>query len=241
MNALFTPIDMTDYESTFVSWNEMGTALPIANISLLDPLVEDPLPQKDQLAAIEQIEKRPMIARSANHRDLLETKAFEAEAEDEEDEEEEEDGEEEGEGEGEEGEGEGEGEEAEGDAGEAGDEEEEETYPPEDKYEEAEIEDKYFLHNETLRQKYNEVELDSFMKLLNVKPYRQWQDDTVHHYKLGVHDYEDDSQQLDPHFHLHAEIERKYAERSMVEEFRKGSEVKFSISEKRPAHYNYRF
>lgn len=240
MNALFTPIDMTDYENSFVSWNEMGTALPIANVSLLDPLVEDPLPQKDQLSSIEAIEKRPIIARSSIHRDMLETKALEAEADGDEDEEEEEEGEgEEGEGEeGEEGEGEGEGEEAE---GEAGAEEEEEVYPPEDKYEEAEIEDKYFLHNETLRKKYNEVELDSFMKLLNVKPYRQWQDETVHHHKLGVRNYEDDSQQLDPHFHLHAEIERKYAERSMVEEFRRGAEVKFSISEKRPAHYNYRF
>ena len=38
------------------------------------------------------------------------------------------------------------------------------------------------------------------------------------------------------------EVERKHAERLAVEEFRKGSEVKFQISEtKRPAHYNYRF
>jgi len=92
-----------------------------------------------------------------------------------------------------------------------------------------------------LRNKFNEVELDSFMKLLNVKPHRQWQDDTSHHYKLGTHSYEDESQELDPAVHILGEVERKYAEKIAVEEFRKGAEVKFSISEKRPAHYNYRF
>jgi hypothetical protein len=30
MNALFTPLDMTDYEDTFVGWNEIE-ALPINN------------------------------------------------------------------------------------------------------------------------------------------------------------------------------------------------------------------
>ena len=29
--------------------------------------------------------------------------------------------------------------------------------------------DRYFNHNETLREKFNEVELDSFMKLLNIR------------------------------------------------------------------------
>jgi hypothetical protein len=79
------------------------------------------------------------------------------------------------------------------------------------------------------------------MKLLNVKPHKQWEDTSVHHYKLGVHTYEDDSQQVDPYYHLLGEVERKHAERLMVEEFRKGTEVKFEFAEKRPAHYNYRF
>lgn len=105
----------------------------------------------------------------------------------------------------------------------------------------APFEDSYFYRGENLRNKFNEVELDSFMKLLNVKPFKQWQDTSVHHYKLGTHTYEDDSQHLDPNFHLLGEVERKYAERIAVEEFRKGSEVKFEISEKKPAHYNYRF
>jgi hypothetical protein len=69
--------------------------------------------------------------------------------------------------------------------------EEEESYPPKPKVAHAELEDRYFLHGENLRNKFNEVELDSFMKLLNVKPYKQWEDTSTHHYKLGVHTYED--------------------------------------------------
>lgn len=237
MNALFTPLDMTDYENSFVGFDEVAGTLPLKDVHLLKPVIEEPHPANHALAALETIENRPQYARSRIHRELLETKAAEAEAEAEEEEEEEE-GEEEGE-EGEEGEeAEGEGEE---EAGEEEEEEEEEVWPPEDNIMHVPMEDKYFIHGENLRNKFNEVELDSFMKLLNVKPYKQWQDTTVHHYKLGAHTYEDDSQQLDHHFHILGEVERKHAERYQVEEFRRGTEVKFSISEKRPAHYNYRF
>jgi hypothetical protein len=31
MNALFTPLDMTDYENTFVGYNEVGGAIPFNN------------------------------------------------------------------------------------------------------------------------------------------------------------------------------------------------------------------
>ena len=84
---------------------------------------------------------------------------------------------------------------------------------PDEQIKMADIEDKFFMHNENLRSKYNQVELDSFMKLLNVKPTPQWEDDTTHHYKIGIHVYEDDSQHLDPYFHLLAEVERKAAEK----------------------------
>jgi hypothetical protein len=232
MNALFTPLDMTDYENTFVGFNEIGGALPINNPGLLRPVVEEPWPTNHALVAIETAEKRPMLARSKIHRELLEAKAAEAEAEEEEEEEEEEGEGEEGAEEAE-GEGEGEGEE------EAGPEEEE--YPPKEKIAHAPFEDRYFQRGENLRNKFNEVELDSFMKLLNVKPNKQWQDQSTYHYKLGAHTYEDDSQQLDPNFHLLAEVERRHAEKIAVEEFRRGSEIKFEVSNKRPAHYNYRF
>lgn len=188
MNALFSPLDMTDYESSFVNFNEISGSIPINNYTLLKPMQEEPWPANHALAASETYEKRPMLARNRAHRELLEAKEAEEEEEDEEEEEEEGEGEE---GEGEEGEGEGEGA-AEGE----GEEEEEvvEEWPPKQTVEHVPHEDRYFKHGENLRNKFNEVELDSFIKLLNVKPYKQWEDTSVYHYKLGVHTYEDDSQ-----------------------------------------------
>ena len=149
------------------------------------------------------IEKDPHLARNKTHLELLQAKDAEAEEEAEEEEEEEEG--EEGDEEGEEG-----GEEE--DYGE----EEEEEYDFEG-IEDLKFKERYFNHGEHLRNKFNEVELDSFMRLLNVKPYKQWEDKSVHHYKLGVHTYEDDSQMLDPMFHLLGEVERKHADRLLVE------------------------
>jgi hypothetical protein len=148
------------------------------------------------------MEKRPMLARSNAHKDLLESKIVDDEDEEESLLDEEEGDEEEGE----------EGEDEEAAEEEAGGEEvvEEETWPPKDRIKHIDMEDKYFIHGENLRNKFSEVELDSFMKLLNVKPYKQWEDKSTHHYKLGTHAYEDDSQELDPAFHILGEVERKY-------------------------------
>jgi len=233
MNALFTPLDMTDYENTFVGYNEIGGALPINSPHLLKPVIEEPWPANHALVGIEPVEKPFQWARSKSHRELQENKAAEAEAAADAESEEEE-------GEGEEGEGEGEEEPAEEEEEEGG--VEEVPYPPKERVPHIKMEDKYFQHGENLRNKFNEVELDSFMKLLNVKPHKQWQDTSVHHYKLGAHTYEDDSQHLDPAFHILGEVERKHAEKTAVEEFRKGSEIKFEVNDKkRPANYNYRF
>ena len=151
--------------------------------------------------------------------------AEEEEEEEEEDEEEDDDDEDEDEdGEGEEGEGE-EGDEEE----EEEDEEEGEEDPmavPDDIIKGIDGSDRYFLHNDKLREKFNEVEIDSFMKLLNVNPHVQWEDDSVHHFKVGTHAYEDESQNLDPYFHLIAEVERKHMERQQAMDFRRGSEIK---------------
>lgn len=165
MNALFTPLDMTDYEDNFVGLNEVGGSLPISHINNLRPLVDEPFPAAHMRAANEKMEKRPMRARSMIHRETLETREAEAEAEDEE-EEEEDYGEE---GEGEEGEGEGESDYGAEDYG-----AEEETWPPVDKQAHPDPESRYFKHGENLKNKFNELELDSFMKLLNVKPHNQW-------------------------------------------------------------------
>ena len=51
------------------------------------------------------------------------------------------------------------------------------------------------------------------MKILNIKPITQWQEEFPHHYKVGTHVYEDEAQNLDPYFHLLAEVERKYTEK----------------------------
>jgi hypothetical protein len=77
------------------------------------------------------------------------------------------------------------------------------------------------------------------MKLLNIKPLVQWQDDTVHHYKVGTHTYEDESQETDPYFHMIAEVERKHLERTESLNFRMGTEIKF-IPDARKAPFFYR-
>lgn len=56
--ALFSPIDMTDYESAFVGFNEIGGSLPISGYTHLKPLMEDAWPQKDALMSLEVPEKR---------------------------------------------------------------------------------------------------------------------------------------------------------------------------------------
>lgn len=38
MNAMFTPLDMTDHEDSFVGWHEVGGTLPINRQSWLSPL-----------------------------------------------------------------------------------------------------------------------------------------------------------------------------------------------------------
>ena len=102
---------MTDYENTFVGWNEIGGALPITGYTHLKPMIEEFWPQKDSLMALETPESRPILARNKFHRENIEARIAAAEEGGEEEEDEEEGGDEEGE-EGEEGgEGEGEGEE----------------------------------------------------------------------------------------------------------------------------------
>jgi hypothetical protein len=79
------------------------------------------------------------------------------------------------------------------------------------------------------------------MRLLSVRPTKQWEDESTHHHKLGVHRYEDINQELDPAFHTLSEVERKEAERISTKEWRSGSEVKFQLGEKRPITRDFRF
>lgn len=104
--------------------------------------------------------------------------------------------------------------------------------------------DRYFIGDKTdktLRESFSDVEIGAFMKVLNVKPYNQWEDQSTHHYKLGTHTYEDEAQELDRQFHLLSENERLEAEKQRVREWRKGAEVRFEVGNKRPIHYQFRF
>lgn len=63
--------------------------------------------------------------------------------------------------------------------------EETEEFPGKDRVPHVKAEDRFFIGDQKLRQKYSEVEIGAFMKLLNVKPHRQWEDTSTYHYKLG--------------------------------------------------------
>lgn len=235
MNAMFQPVDMTDYEDSFVGFNELSGAVPINRLSWLKPLMTESFPQTDKLATLEQLEKKPVRGTSSSFQSIMESVRADPP---EEDEEEEDDDEEEGEGEegGEEG-----AEEGGDDYGDYGEEEAGEQWPPEARVPGLKKADRVFYGNNSLKGNYSEVEIDAFMKLLAVKPYRQWQDESTHHYKLGVHTYEDSSQEVDPDFHLLSEVERKEAERTQTAEWRRGTEVKFDLGKKSPGHLNFRF
>jgi hypothetical protein len=95
-----------------------------------------------------------------------------------------------------------------------------------------------------MREAYSDIEIEAFMKILNVKPHRQWQDQSTHHYKLGAHAYEDEAQELDPQFHILSEEERKEAERLLTHQWRAGHEIKIDVEGKNrpiPMRYQYRF
>lgn len=171
MNALFTPLDMTDYENTFVGYDEVGGDVPLNNLHLLKPCLEESWPVLTD-DDFEEPEPRKFIARSKTHLEMQEARAAQEEADaDAAAEEAEAEAEEAGD-EGEEGEGEGEGEEAEEEEFLTGLEELDVPKEKEDYKRRIEENGNVFIGDENLKNNFNEIELDSFMKLLNVKPYR---------------------------------------------------------------------
>lgn len=193
-------------------------------------------PKTDTLIEVNELETLPENTTSRTHKGNVEERHAEVEEEEEEEEEDEDEDEDEDEegGEGDEEEG---GDEAEEEEEDEDEEPEDENAIPDEIVPTAKSEDRFFRQDEKLRAKYSEVELDNFMKLLNIKPIPQWQDDTSHHYKVGVHAYEDESQQLDPYYHLLAEVERKHVERQQALEFRRGTEVKIVLDQKKMPVY----
>ena len=104
------------------------------------------------------------------------------------------------------------------------------------------MQDRFFLGSyDKMRDQYSDVEIDAFMKVLNIKPHRNWEDKNIFHYKLGLHTYEDEAQELDPMFHILSEEERKEAERQTTAAWRFGQEIKIDAGKHKPMRYEYRF
>jgi len=161
---------MTDYETDFMSWNELPGFVPLNRPNWLTTISPEPHPQTDALAAIEEIEDIPRYATSQNLKGLI-TDHY---ADPEEDEEEFYGSEGEGDDEyGDEDEEEG-GEEDYGDYGDYDEEAEAEEWPRENQIKSVDFEDRFFRAEDSLRGKYSEIEIENFMKLLGVKPRKQW-------------------------------------------------------------------
>lgn len=92
----------------------------------------------------------------------------------------------------------------------------------------------YFKPDETVTDKFNDIELDSFMKFLNVQPFFNWRDRSSFHSRTGAHIDEDLAQKIDPEYHILGEVEREAFERNMFAEHRKGSTVRFVVDNKKP-------
>jgi hypothetical protein len=83
MNAMFTPLDMTDQEESFVGWHEIGEDLPINRTQWLGDLQEEAHPQSDQLAGIEVVEKRPLRYTSSTYMGMMQERYSDKPEEDE--------------------------------------------------------------------------------------------------------------------------------------------------------------
>lgn len=155
---------MTDYENDFPSINEVGNVY-LQNVGALGSIAPEKWPQTNTRIEVNELETLPLNVTGKTHKEVVEARMAEPEEEEEEDEEEDDDEDEEGD-------------EEEGgddeDEEEDDDDEEEEEGIPADKHKRISVENGFFRHHDTLRGKYNERELDSFMKLLNVKPTAQW-------------------------------------------------------------------
>ena len=165
LSALFTPLDMTDYETQFVSWNELPGAVPLSKPNWLTAyLSPEKHPQTDAFATLIEQDGPKRYGTSqvmeglvtAHYTELepeeVECYGSEAESDDEEDYDEEGDGGEEEYGE------------------EDYDEEEEDTIDEEEVPIGPEH-DRFFRGlNDTVRGRYSEIEIEAFMKVLGIKP-----------------------------------------------------------------------
>jgi hypothetical protein len=181
---------MTDYEDQFVSWRELPGALPIAHSEKLLDFKDEDFPQINALVERVISEKAPLQSTGPAITAIMEAERAEVEPEEDDDDEEAEYGEEYGE------------EGADDYGAEYGEEEEgppsnDREWPPKDIVKKTDSDNRVFRVHEKLRNRFNETEIDNFMKLLALKPHVQWQDTSFFHNKLGVRSYEDGHQEHD--------------------------------------------
>ena len=96
----------------------------------------------------------------------------------------------------------------------------------------------FFHEGETIREKFDDIELENFMKLLNVSPFRNWKDHSKWHNRIGFHAPEDHAQRVDPDYHMFGEVEREEFEKMVFRQHRSGTTVRFSLGQKRPKFSN---
>lgn len=168
-NSRFTMLDMTDYESDFANWAEMPGEVQFANVGVLMENQGWGWPMTHARIEFDVLENLPVNATGRTHKESQEARAAEAEEEEEEEEEDDDDEDEDEDEDEEEGDGEGD-DEGEEDEEEDFEMEDEDVIPPNWRMKEPAKEDRYFRFGETMWNSYNEVELDNFMKLLNIKP-----------------------------------------------------------------------
>lgn len=92
----------------------------------------------------------------------------------------------------------------------------------------------YFDYAEGVREKFNDEEIDSFMKLLDIKPFKNWRDNTGFQDRLGLHPSNDFAHQIDPETKMVGEVERDIFEKIVFTEHRRGPTVRFSVGDKKP-------
>ena len=84
----------------------------------------------------------------------------------------------------------------------------------------------YLELDESVREKYDNIELESFMKFLDLKPFFAWEDRAGYHNRLGLHTLEDWAQISDPEYYILGEVEREAFEKNIFRKHRTGSTVR---------------
>lgn len=92
----------------------------------------------------------------------------------------------------------------------------------------------YFDFNERITERFNEHEIDAFMKLMDVKPFRNWMDHSSTLTRLGSRAVNDFAQKVDPEFHMVGEVERETFERMVLQQHRSGTTVRFAVGNTKP-------